>query len=82
MLTQKHAWPLLPESLRGSVEPASGWAHQLGVVKGIGSGTVPFQGATTPSIACRGLGWVTAAWPRAVATSPARARALSASIAG
>jgi hypothetical protein len=27
LLNQKQAWPFEPESLRGSVESLSGWAH-------------------------------------------------------
>ena len=73
LLKKKQAWPLLPVSLRGSLASLSGCAHQN--MKGILStlGTVLFHGCTLPSIALRGLGIVTAPWPAAVETSPARA---------
>ena len=58
LLNQKHAWPLLPVTLRGSSLPAKGLVHQN--MKGISVGTVPFQGATSASRALRGGGWVTA----------------------
>eukprot|EP01049_Picozoa_sp_SAG25_P018277 SAG25_NODE_5170_length_693_cov_1.296296_1_plen_204_part_10 len=70
---QKHAWPLEPLRLRGSVLPASGKGHQPvnGSPPSLVVGTLPFQGEIFPSTALRGRGLVMAPWPRATAHSAA-----------
>ena len=52
---QKQAWPLAPVRLRGSLPAAAalGCAHQLGLSNGMGHGTAPDQGVTSPSTALR-----------------------------
>ena len=68
---QKQAWPFAPVRLRGSFPAADalGCAHQFGLSKGIGHGTAPDHGATSPSMALRLGGMVTAPWPAAPAMS-------------
>merc|ERR1712216_352055 len=57
LLNQKQAWPLLPVMFRGSSTDDEGFAHQFGLSNGIGYlGTLPFQGAILPSMACLGGG--------------------------